>query len=1403
MIGMLAVASLFATRSDALRAPSADSLQSRVVAPAGFNATVVPVELSRVLEEVPAETLAAVSAFEAEAGSNWKFYVDRRSGGMALVEGEGLAWSQDDGSRLTLQQLELLSRSLVQRYPALFRVPEAQLVLDTKGSVKLGERGQYWNVVYSQVAGGVPVEGARVVFRVAYGRLVQFGVDRTIVASTPYKSGGLLSVVQARVALANHIGGLLAGDRMVENGTLTWIARGVDESGAYTGPIGGGWKPEIVYRFTFLRDGSVASWQGLVDARTGDVLRFIDTSQYASLLKASVYTKTNCADPLNCVPGSALETGIAVPNASVSFAGGVCSGDACYSNSAGSFNYPAGAVSATTALDGKYFRLVDTCGAVTGSAVAPANIDLGTSLPNPPLNTNTDCAPATRESPPNSAPVFGGAGDTHSARNTFYHLNLIIQKGRVYLPDNEWLKGIDGASGAAILNVNLPPACNALWQGTTGSLNFMRQTPGLGCNNTGEIPGIFLHEWGHGLDQNDATGRAPESGTGEATGDTFALLQGQQSCLGPGFLLDVSTAWGNQAGYGTGSALCTAVRDIDYTRFCYHGTAASCSPSPDPGDAPNGSRSGFNPPANVPDSGTPARWNTMISGASNATNGQSNFYNCGGPETGGCAGALDHGCHCESQIGGQSNWDLAKKLIAFEFGGDVYRDPPGPTEVSGWQYMDRLWYLTRDLSVSSYSATGPAPTGTTNGCGINNWFTTYRFIDDDNGNLADGTPHAGIIFQAFDLHATACGAANDPPNQPTGCPSPVAVPTLSACDVKAPVQLNWTASAGASEYRVLRNTLGCGFGFTPIGTVSGGRTYFEDAEVAPGVPYYYSVQPIGASDSCYGQASNCVAVTPTTCGASVVTPPTGLALTKPGNNQVNVAWNTVLGAGSYKVFRKTGTCASTEPFVAVGAVTAPTHVFLDSDGLLGQQAYAYQVAASDTSCASCTSAPSGCQSVVVDGPCVSTPDFAGLGTIAAAAAGDCRIDLAWSAATPYCAGALSYSVYRSTDSSFVPGPATLIASGLSGTAYNDSAVVGGTRYYYIVRAMDGAGNNDGNLVRLSEVPVGTLTPGTYTDDAGDTGTVKFSPGSIAAYANTWSVRPNDGTANTTKIYASTAAGNYPDSSCMGLESQTIFLGANPALSFRSRYDTEQGWDGGYVDVSTEAGGFGDWTKLATINYPGVMAGPLGDPACGTPGFADGQLVFTGTSQTGYQTFSGSLSAYANQRVRIRFLFSSDESTNQTGWFVDDVSITDAKLPGPCTTNLCGGVTCDDADACTTDACNPGTGQCSFAPLPPPDEVGNTLVIAKSGGATADISWSDGGNPGTFRLYRGDRPAAGPWSYNQVCLGGPIVGTSVSDPTTPALSSTFFYFVTRKTPCAESVAGRNSAGDPVPNPSPCP
>ncbi len=1253
-------------------APQAEPLQALVRAPAGFVATPAPRPLAAVETELSAATRAAVDAFHAAAGPEWSFYVDRRSGAMALVEGSGLPWITSGTA--SLAQLEAKARQLMAAHPQLFGVAGSQLVLEPRASRNFGETGQFWQIAFRQVVGGVPVEASRVVFRVSHGNLVQFGVNR--VAPGLAAAAPALSAAQAKAALATFLGGLVSGDQFVQNGMLGWVLRGTGDEVGYTGPLGAGWEPALVYRFLFTRPGSLGTWLALVDAGNGAVLRFVDANEYASVAKGSALTRTNCTDPGDCVPGTATELPVTMPNAKVDFVGGTCAGNGCYSNSAGAFAYPPGALSATTSLQGKYFLTTDVCGPILAPGVAPGNIDLGAS--DPLANVATDCAPASRESAPGTGPVFGGPGDTRAARTMFYHLNLINQKSRFYLPHNDWLKGADGGSVVPNLITNAPPACNALWSGGINSLVFMRITPGLGCNNTGEVPDVALHEFGHALDQYDGTGTAPESATGEAMGDTFALLQGQQACFGPGFRLKSPIAdpnWGNTAGYGdSASRRCTGVRELDYTKFCNYGTDPDCVAAVDP-DAPNGSRSGLNPPAAPADAGTPARWNHMIDTApAGAADGLSNFYDCGGPETTGCAGPLNHGCHCESLIASQSNWDLAKRLIADEFGGDVYADPPGPAEVSGWQYMDRLWYLTRDLAVSGYSVTGFYPEGTTNGCTATDWFSTYRFIDDDNGNLADGTPHADILFAAFDLHGIACGAAAAPENQGAGCPAPLAAPTVATCGGKAPVQLQWTPAPGATgttRTRVLRNTLGCGFGFTPVAEVAGTGTFFEDSEVAPGVTYYYSVQPVGQNPSCYGQVSNCVAVTPAACSAATTAPPTGVTLATPAANQVQVSWTGVAGAGSYKVSRKAGDCASTVPFTAVGVVAGTS--FLDA-GLQGGNLYSYQVASAAGICASCASAPSSCVTVRTTGSCSNPPVFAGVQKVTTSGEGSCQLTASWQPATSRCGSSiLTYDVFRSTDPDFVPAAANRVAAGVSGTSWTDDGVASGTRYFYVVRASDGLAAET-NGVKRWEIPVGSLTPGAFTDDAGDTTAAKFRPS--PGPGNAWAVRAN-GTNNATRQYATTAAGNYPSNACQGLESDTVFLGANPALTFRSRYDMETGWDGGYVEVATEGSGFSNWTKLDTVNYPLVMAGPAGDPACGGPGFADGAPVFTGTSPLDqWGSFSASLSAYANQRIRLRFRFSSDGSTEQGGWFVDDIQVTNALLPGPCSES-CGVL--DDSD----------------------------------------------------------------------------------------------------------------------------
>jgi hypothetical protein len=77
--------------------------------------------------------------------------------------------------------------------------------------------------------------------------------------------------------------------------------------------------------------------------------------------------------------------------------------------------------------------------------------------------------------------------------------------------------------------------------------------------------------------------------------------------------------------------------------------------------------------------------------------------------------------------------------------------------------------------------------------------------------------------------------------------------------------------------------------------------------------------------------------------------------------------------------------------------------------------------------------------------------------LAAAAASSSQINLSWSAVAAGCP--VTYSVYRSTTAGFTPSSANQVASGLTTTAYSDTALTCSTPYYYLVVAADAFGSS--------------------------------------------------------------------------------------------------------------------------------------------------------------------------------------------------------------------------------------------------------------------------------------------------------------------------------------------------------
>ncbi|MFC5529654.1 DUF4832 domain-containing protein [Cohnella yongneupensis] len=171
--------------------------------------------------------------------------------------------------------------------------------------------------------------------------------------------------------------------------------------------------------------------------------------------------------------------------------------------------------------------------------------------------------------------------------------------------------------------------------------------------------------------------------------------------------------------------------------------------------------------------------------------------------------------------------------------------------------------------------------------------------------------------------------------------------------------------------------------------------------------------------------------------------------TSPGNAQASLTWDAVDGATSYNLLRST-TSGSGYTQIASGlAVTS----FTDT-GLTNGTTYFYVVRAVNSVGASGNSNQASATPAAISVPAAPAS--------LTATPGNAQASLSWPAST----GATSYSILRSTTSG--SGYAS-IASGVTGTSYIDTGLTNATAYYYVVRAVNGAGAS-GNSPQASATP---------------------------------------------------------------------------------------------------------------------------------------------------------------------------------------------------------------------------------------------------------------------------------------------------------------------------------------------
>ncbi len=473
-----------------------------------------------------------------------------------------------------------------------------------------------------------------------------------------------------------------------------------------------------------------------------------------------------------------------------------------------------------------------------------------------------------------------------------------------------------------------------------------------------------------------------------------------------------------------------------------------------------------------------------------------------------------------------------------------------------------------------------------------------------------------------------------------------------------------------------------------------------------------------ASDGSYNWSTRIATFKVPSCTGSIcdADPPAGLTAVGNGDNRIDLSWNPVSGATEYRIYRS---LTSGGPYTQIATVSTPSPPATSySDTTVSGGVTYYYVVTTYTTCESTTTSNEASASTT--GPCTEPPAFDGLQSVTDPQNATCTLDLAWNPATSICGNGITYTVYRDTSSGFTPSLANELASGIATTTYSDAdSLVSGTTYYYVVRAVDsGSGAAESNLVEKSGVPHGPDADGTFSAgaEAGDTmyGTSPWSISSARAHSGSNS-------------YYS----GYSNDECAYLRTGELALTAGQAsvLSYWTAWDIENRYDGGVVEISTDGGG--SWSTLTpSSGYPGSF-GNTSD-ACG---YGNNDPCYTGTGNLTFSQYTVDLSAYNGQTVMIRWNFSTDGSVTGEGWYVDDISVTHAQVPGACTT----GSGCTNPGAVSIDSITDDDA-CA--------QSGVTITFSGGAGATSFELWVDGAQAaaGITSPYAYDPGDTGSHSY---------------------------------------------------------
>ena len=230
-----------------------------------------------------------------------------------------------------------------------------------------------------------------------------------------------------------------------------------------------------------------------------------------------------------------------------------------------------------------------------------------------------------------------------------------------------------------------------------------------------------------------------------------------------------------------------------------------------------------------------------------------------------------------------------------------------------------------------------------------------------------------------------------------------------------------------------------------------------------------------------------------------------------------------------------------------------------------------------------------------------------------------------------------------------------------------SGYFGPDSFTYTVRNAPGA-----TLTRRVDVTVNPLCAlinnGSFTDlfESGAPGWTVDTAANTVPASHTWAVLPD-------ALAHSLANSFQSDTATLELKDDRLVapaqnLSSTSHLIFWHRFQTEDGYDGGVVEVSTDGGT--TWTDVIAAGgsfvsgaYNGTISPSFGSPIAGRPAWTGGDAT---ADMTKVEINVGAMAGY---QVRFRFRLACDPvaagSLPGVAWFIDDVQFTNTLVEGAC------------------------------------------------------------------------------------------------------------------------------------------